>query len=85
MAIDFGPSFTETEDALLMRIVPRNGRPMLRHHRLGVEEVLGLLAAGDTAESILRIHAGLDRDDIRACLAFARRVVGYMGMTPGVS
>lgn len=85
MAIDFESSFAETEDALLMRIASRDGRPMLRHCRLAVEDVLSLLAAGDTPEAIVRTHAGLDRDDIRACLVYARRLVGYMGIAPMIS
>jgi uncharacterized protein (DUF433 family) len=51
------------------------GKPIIRGRRLAVEHVLDLLAAGDTAEMILRSHPWLEPEDIRACLIYARRVV----------
>jgi uncharacterized protein (DUF433 family) len=46
-----------TEDTLLKRITidPRifGGKPIIRGHRLAVEHVLGMLAAGDSPEDIL--------------------------------
>ena len=69
------------EDELLKRITidPRifGGKPIIRGRRLAVEHVLGMLAAGDTAESILQGYPWLEPADIRACLAFARRLVGH--------
>ena len=38
-----------------------------------VEHVLGMLAAGDTPEVILREYSMLEPEDIRACLCFAYR------------
>ena len=48
--------------------------------RIAVEHVLGMLAAGDTAETIRREYPDLEPEDIQACLRFAHRsVVGeYM-------
>jgi uncharacterized protein (DUF433 family) len=69
------------DSALLRRITtdPRifGGKPIIRGRRLAVEHVLGMLAAGDTPDTILEGYDWLEPDDIRACLAYARRVVGH--------
>lgn len=74
------------EDQLLKRITfnPRifGGKPIVRGRRLAVEHVLGMLAAGDSTETILRGYPWLDGDDIRACLLFARRLVGNERVEP---
>ncbi len=66
--------------ALLARITfdPQvfGGKPIVRGRRLAVEHVLGMLAAGDTTDDLLSAYPWLERADIMACLAFARRVVG---------
>ena len=41
-----------------------------------MEQVLGMLAAGDSPETILQGYSWLEMDDIRACLVYARRLVG---------
>lgn len=41
--------------------------------RIAVRHVLGMLAAGDAAETILREYPDLELEDIQACLLFARR------------
>jgi len=69
-----------TEADLLTRITvnPKifGGKPIIRGRRVAVEHVLGLLAAGETPEAILEAYPYLEREDIQACLVFARRVVG---------
>lgn len=66
-----------SEANLLDRITVRTdvfgGKPIIRDMRIAVEHILGMLAAGDTAEAILREYPDLDSDDIRACLLFAHR------------
>jgi len=52
------------------------GKPTIRGQRLTVEQVLGMLAAGDSPETILQGYSWLEMDDIRACLVYARRLVG---------
>ncbi len=52
------------------------GKPIIRGRRLAVEHVLSMLAAGDTPEAILEYYPWLEREDILACLTFARRLVG---------
>ena len=63
------------ESKLLERITynPQifGGKPIIRGRRLAVEHVLGMLAAGDTAEVLLEGYAWLEPDDIQACLVFA--------------
>jgi uncharacterized protein (DUF433 family) len=51
------------------------GKPIIRGRRLAVEHVLGMLAAGDTPETILEGYDRLELEDIHACLVYARRVV----------
>ena len=62
---------------LLDRITARadvfHGKPIIRDMRIAVEHVLGMLAAGDTTETILKEYPFLEADDIRACLLYAHR------------
>ncbi len=58
------------------------GKPIIRGHRLAVEHVLGMLAAGDTIETILEGYPWLEPEDVRACLAYARRVVARERIEP---
>jgi uncharacterized protein (DUF433 family) len=71
----------EHESDLLARITADlgifGGKPIIRGHRLAVEHVLGMLAAGDTPDELLREYPWLESDDVRACLAYARRLVGH--------
>lgn len=68
------------EERLLQRITVNpeifGGKPIIRGKRLAVEHVLGMLAAGDAPETILQGYPWLEMDDIRACLVYARRLVG---------
>ena len=45
-----------------------NGKPIIRGRRLAVEHILGMLAAGDTPETILEGYSWLEKADIQACL-----------------
>ncbi len=69
------------EQELLERITvnPKifGGKPIIRNHRLAVEHILGMLAAGDTVETLLEGYAWLEREDVQACLVYARRLVGH--------
>lgn len=47
------------------------GKPIVRGMRISVELIIALLAAGETFEAILEDYPSLERDDIRACLAYA--------------
>ena len=74
------------ENKLLERITvnPKifRGKPIIRGRRLAVEHVLGMLAAGDTPETILHGYPWLEMDDIRACLVYARKLVGHERVEP---
>lgn len=58
------------------------GKAIIRGRRLAVEHVLGMLAAGDTQETLLVAYPWLEPDDIRACLLYARKVVGEERVEP---
>lgn len=68
-----------TESQLLRRITVRwdvfGGKPIVRDMRIAVEHVLGMLAAGDSAERILHEYPILEPEDIQACLLFAYRSI----------
>jgi uncharacterized protein (DUF433 family) len=69
------------ENKVLKRIVvnPKifNGKPIIRGRRIAVEHVLGMLAAGNTPETILSGYPFLEPDDIRACLVYANKLVSH--------
>ena len=48
------------------------GKPIIRGTRLTVEYILNLLAHGATEVEILQEYKGLTREDIQACLLFAK-------------
>jgi uncharacterized protein (DUF433 family) len=74
------------EKALLERITFNptifGGKPIVRGRRLAVEHVLGMLAAGDTPETILEGYPWLEAKDIQACLAYAHKVVAHERIEP---
>jgi uncharacterized protein (DUF433 family) len=49
----------------------RGGKPCVRGLRITVYDVLDMLAAGQSHETILADFPELEADDILACLAFA--------------
>jgi uncharacterized protein (DUF433 family) len=74
------------EGRLLERIThdPKifGGKPIIRGRRLAVEHILGMLAAGDSVETILSGYPWLQREDVQACLEYARRVVAHERIEP---
>jgi uncharacterized protein (DUF433 family) len=72
-------AMTETELLKRITVNPKifGGKPIIRGRRLAVEHILGMLAAGDTAETILAGYPWLEPEDIQACLAYAYRLVGH--------
>ena len=69
-----------SESDLLERITVNpgifGGKPIIRGRRLAVEHVLGMLAAGDSTDTILSGYPWLELEDIRACLLYARKLIG---------
>lgn len=60
------------------------GKPIIRGRRLAVEHVLGMLAAGDTPEILLKGYPWLEPEDIQACLVYAYRIVGRERVKPRI-
>ena len=58
------------------------GKPIIRGRRLAVEHVLGMLAAGDTVETILIAYPWLEREDVQACLVYARQIAANERIEP---
>jgi uncharacterized protein (DUF433 family) len=75
-----------TEAELLTRITvnPKifGGKLIIRGRRIAVEHILGMLAAGDSAETLVGAYPYLQLEDIQACLVFARRLVGRERVEP---
>jgi len=69
------------EDQLLKRITFNptifSGKPIIRERRIAVEHILGMLAAGDSFETILSGYPFLEKDDLLACIAYAHKIVGH--------
>ena len=67
------------DSELLERITVRSdvfgGKPIIRDMRFAVEHVLGMLAGGDSSETILQEYPFLEPEDIQACLVFAHRLL----------
>lgn len=61
-----------TSDAEIIR-----GKPRLKGTRIPVSLVLGYLAAGKTAEEILAEFPDLTREQIAACLDYARDLAEF--------
>ena len=74
------------EQQLLSRITSNKeiygGKPIIRGRRLAVEHVLGMLAAGDSISDILDAYEWLEEADVRACLVYARRIIGSERVEP---
>lgn len=51
------------------------GKPVIKGTRIAVEFVVELLANGWTTEQIVQEYDHLTREDIQACLAYARDVL----------
>lgn len=69
------------DETLLKRITANpeifGGKPIIRGMRISVEFILGLLAQGESAETILTDYPDLEPDDLRACLAYAHAVIAH--------
>jgi uncharacterized protein (DUF433 family) len=52
-----------------------HGKPCIRNLRYPVVSILEYLAAGDSKEDLLKEFPDLEEADIRACLAYAVKVI----------
>jgi len=71
------PSSMKT--TLLQRITigKCGGRPCIRGLRIRVQDILDMLAAGISEEEILHDYPYLERDDIRAAMAYAAAYLNH--------
>ncbi len=71
---------------LLERIVLNQdtmvGKPVIKGTRLTVHLILGLMAQGRAIDEILAEYKDLNRDDILACLLFAREALDHIDFVP---
>jgi uncharacterized protein (DUF433 family) len=51
------------------------GKPVIKGTRISVELVMDLLAAGYTPQQVIEQYDHLTREDIQACLAYAKEVI----------
>jgi uncharacterized protein (DUF433 family) len=65
MPVDWRESIVSTPDVL-------RGKPRIKGTRIPVSLILGHLAAGNTAEDIIREYPDLTKEQIAACLDYAR-------------
>ena len=69
------------QDELIRRVTvdPKifGGKPIIRGKRLAVEHILGMLAAGDSPDTILKGYGWLEMEDIQACLVYAHKLVSH--------
>jgi uncharacterized protein (DUF433 family) len=67
------------EETLLQRITidPKVmvGKPVIKGTRVPVELIVKLVANGETQEEILKDYPQLDKDDIKASLLYAAKVL----------
>jgi len=73
--------FWMDEKRILQRVTVNphifGGKPIIRGHRLAVEHVLAMLAAGDSTDTLLEGYPWMEPEDIQACLLYARKVIGH--------
>ncbi len=58
------------------------GKPVIRGTRLSVEFIIGLLADRWSESDILAAYPGIEGEDIRACLAYARDLLSSERVYP---
>ncbi len=74
--------YEELLERITINLAIFGGKPIIRNHRLAVEHVLGMLAAGDSSEVILAGYPWLEPEDILACLVYAHRLVEHERVEP---
>ena len=61
------------------------GKPVIRGTRLSVEFVIGLMADGWSEAEILANYPGITHEDVIACFAYAREVLGSEKVFPSAA
>lgn len=70
MPVDWREHIVSTADVL-------RGKPRIKETRIPVSLVLGYLAAGQTAEDIMAEFPDLRKEQIAACLDYARALAEF--------
>ena len=73
---------TAVEQRIVLDPAILAGKPVVRGTRLSVEFIIGLMADGWSEPDILANYPGLTREDIAACLAYARDVLNSERVFP---
>jgi uncharacterized protein (DUF433 family) len=58
------------------------GKPVVKGTRIAVDLVLEELAQNPAIDELLEAHPDLSRDDVQACLAYARAIVTGEEVSP---
>jgi uncharacterized protein (DUF433 family) len=66
---------TAKQPAMIVDPDVLTGKPIIRGTRLSVEFVIGLMADGWSEADILANYPGIAREDLLACLAYARETL----------
>ena len=77
-----GPTRAESLQRITYNPDIVGGKPTIRGRRLAVEQVLGMLAAGDSPETLMEGYDWLEHEDILACLAYAYSAVANERFLP---
>ena len=70
MSVHWQDHIVSTPDVL-------RGKPRIKDTRIPVSLILGYLAAGSTAEDIIREFPDLTAEDVAACLDYARDLAEF--------
>ena len=65
----------DTSNLITVEPGKRSGQPCVRGMRITVRDVLEYLAGGMTTDELLADFPELTREDVRACLTFAARLL----------
>ena len=77
----------KTDEKELLKRIAYNpaifgGKPIIRGHRIAVEHIIGMLAAGSSFEELLEGYPFLEKADIQACLVYVHRLVAHERIEP---
>lgn len=76
----------QEKDIMLTRIIMDPhilvGKPIIKGTRLAVEHILDLLGEGMTIEEVMHEHTQLKKEDILACILFARQLLADITYSP---
>lgn len=70
-------SFKKTKEMEFIEINPKImlGKPVIKGTRIPVEQIISLLSQGITIDQILEEYKGLKKEQVLACLEYAKSVL----------